>query len=214
MTAKPSGIGHKLRQAGGVFALLGVQLIVFVVSEQVSVSADLSEHGRVLVSATERLSNFVFLVSSIAACVAWILDKRRVIDIAVMLYASCATLALVDNVAALVLRAIERKGEPLYMLWDVFAVYAMIIVVFAAWYSIVDRLVQGAAFVFPKSDQPDAPERTPNALDYIFIAFNATLTFGPTTEAAVAREAKVVMMLQAAISLVVVTVLLARAVGG
>ena len=46
------------------------------------------------------------------------------------------------------------------------------------------------------------------------VAFNATLTFGPTTEAAVAQPAKLIMMIQAVISLIVTTVLLARAVGG
>lgn len=205
---------HRLLYAGGAAALLGVQLIVFSVSQHLSVSADLTMRGHALVAATERLSNLAFLGASVVGCLAWAARKKRVIDAVVTLYAVCATLALIDNVAALVLRAVEKKGEPLYMLWDVCAVYAMIVVVFAAWYSIVDRLVPGGAFVFPKRDRPEIPSPRPNALDYIFIAFNATLTLGPTTEAAVARPAKLIMMTQAVIALIVTTVLLSRAVGG
>jgi uncharacterized membrane protein len=53
---------------------------------------------------------------------------------------------------------------------------------------------------------------SPNFIDYLFLAFNTSTAFSPTDTPALARWAKLLMMLQSIISLIVLTLLAARAV--
>ena len=61
----------------------------------------------------------------------------------------------------------------------------------------------------------DEPEEiwSPQFIDYLFLAFNTSTAFSPTDTAVLSRWAKVVMMVQSIISLMIVTLLAARAVG-
>ena len=54
---------------------------------------------------------------------------------------------------------------------------------------------------------------SPQFLDYLFLAFNTSTAFSPTDTAALSRWAKIGMMLQSIISLMIVTLLAARAIG-
>jgi hypothetical protein len=53
---------------------------------------------------------------------------------------------------------------------------------------------------------------TPNFVDYLFLSFNTSTAFSPTDVPVLARWAKVLMILQALISLTVLVLLAARAV--
>ena len=53
----------------------------------------------------------------------------------------------------------------------------------------------------------------PHFVDYLFIAFTQSSTFGPTDAPLLARWAKVLAMAQAFISLLIVVILISRAVG-
>ena len=50
-------------------------------------------------------------------------------------------------------------------------------------------------------------------IDYLFLAFTSSSTFGPTDTLVMARRAKLLMMLQATLSLIVFGGIVARAVG-
>lgn len=53
---------------------------------------------------------------------------------------------------------------------------------------------------------------SPNFVDYLFLAFNASTALSPTDAPVLSRWAKLLMMLQASISLAIVALLAARAV--
>jgi len=53
---------------------------------------------------------------------------------------------------------------------------------------------------------------SPNFLDYVFFAFNTSTAFSPTDTAVLSGKAKVLMMLQALLSLVILAVLVSRAI--
>jgi hypothetical protein len=53
----------------------------------------------------------------------------------------------------------------------------------------------------------------PRFIDYLFVAFTQSSTFGPTDAPLLARWAKVLTMIQIFISLSIVVLLIARAVG-
>jgi hypothetical protein len=53
----------------------------------------------------------------------------------------------------------------------------------------------------------------PRFVDYFFVAFNTSTAFSPTDTPVLSRWAKVLSMLQALISLLIVAILASRAVG-
>jgi hypothetical protein len=67
-------------------------------------------------------------------------------------------------------------------------------------------MMQGAAGVASRA-------WSPGFVDYLFIAFNTSTAFSPTDTPVLSRWAKILSMLQALISLSVVAILAARAVG-
>ena len=102
------------------------------------------------------------------------------------------------------------------------------ILIFASWYWRLDaggpnardrRAVHGeGAFLFPQmtldASDPDSPANgwTPGFVDYLFLAFNTSTAFSPTDVPVLSRWAKVLMMVQALISLATIALLAARAV--
>jgi uncharacterized membrane protein len=53
---------------------------------------------------------------------------------------------------------------------------------------------------------------SPGFLDYLFLAFNTSTAFSPTDTAVLSRQAKVLTMMQALLSLVILAVLVSRAI--
>jgi len=103
------------------------------------------------------------------------------------------------------------------------------ILVFALWYWRLDAggphkrderpgHTEGA-FLFPQMTMSkDALRQTgqrlwsPNFIDYLFLAFNTSTAFSPTDVPVLARWAKVLMMMQSLLSLLIIALLAARAV--
>lgn len=52
----------------------------------------------------------------------------------------------------------------------------------------------------------------PHLIDYLFLSLNVNSTYGPTSEAVIARPAKLFMALQVILAILMLTVLIARAV--
>jgi hypothetical protein len=69
-------------------------------------------------------------------------------------------------------------------------------------------------FLFPQGNVGERSARTwsPGFLDYLFLAFNTSTAFSPTDTAVLSRRAKVLMMVQALLSLLILAVLVSRAI--
>jgi uncharacterized membrane protein len=69
-------------------------------------------------------------------------------------------------------------------------------------------------FQFPQMENPQlaAPGWRPELIDYLYVSFTNATAFSPTDVMPMARWAKLVMMLQSAVSLVTVGLVVARAV--
>jgi hypothetical protein len=122
-----------------------------------------------------------------------------------------------------------RKETPQQLLLSAASLWVTNILVFALWYW---RLDAGGpyqrdkepghsegAFLFPwmtmsKEALREAgqPDWSPNFIDYLFLAFNSSTAFSPTDVPVLARWAKVLMMLQSLLSLLIIALLAARAV--
>jgi hypothetical protein len=144
------------------------------------------------------------------------------------------TVGLVFGISALVWALPRRLETPAAMLRSASVLWLTNMLVFAGWYWRLDaggpnardtrmRHARGA-FLFPQMMMPgvdaDAPGEAdpsgagwrPGFVDYLFLAFNTSTAFSPTDVPVLSRWAKLMMMVQALISLTTVAVIAARAV--
>jgi uncharacterized membrane protein len=125
---------------------------------------------------------------------------------------------------ALLIRALPaHKEAPIPLLGSALALWVSNIVTFALWYWRLDgggpfgRDKQpghtDGAFLFPQMTLPHHQGRwSPEFIDYLFIAFNTATAFSPTDVPILSRWAKVLVMLEACISLTIIAILVGRAI--
>ena len=140
------------------------------------------------------------------------------------------TLALIGSVILLV-RALPTHREPAsQLLRSGGLLWLTNVIVFALWYWRLDgggpslrhkqKKFGSTSFLFPQMQIPhderaqfECVRWRPHFIDYLFIAFTQSSTFGPTDAPLLARWAKVLAMTQISISLTIVVLLISRAVG-
>ena len=140
------------------------------------------------------------------------------------------TVALIGSVSLLVATLALHKQAPLRLLRSGAELWLTNVLVFSLWYwrldgggpNVRDKRAEfgSRSFVFPQM-QIEKSEREqfgvehwrPGFVDYLFIAFTQSSTFGPTDAPLLARWAKLLTVVQIFISLSIVILLIARAVG-
>jgi hypothetical protein len=137
------------------------------------------------------------------------------------------TLAMILSLVLLIKALPTRVETASALLQSAGALWLTNILVFALWYWRLDaggplqRDRRGAhtegSFLFPQMTQysKTAGEKrwSPRFIDYLFIAFNTSTAFSPSDTPVLSRWAKVLTMLQAMISLIIVALLASRAIG-
>jgi uncharacterized membrane protein len=134
-----------------------------------------------------------------------------------ILISGIITAALIGSVVLLVANLPAKKESPFALLRSGAELWLTNVLVFALWYW---RAFGSRSFVFPQM-QIEKQERTrfecegwrPGFVDYLFIAFTQSSTFGPTDAPLLTPWVKLTTMTQIAISLSIVVVLISRAVG-
>ena len=134
------------------------------------------------------------------------------------------TASMIWSLTLLIGRLPLHLDPPQQLLRGAAALWVANILVFASWYWRLDaggpraRDLRDAhsegAFLFPQMFTPWDSDKTwrPGFVDYRFLAFNTSTAFSPTDVPVLSRWAKLMMMVQACISLVTVALLAARAV--
>ena len=139
------------------------------------------------------------------------------------------TAAMILSLVLLIKLVTQHEVTPPQLLSSAASLWVANILVFASWYWHLDgggphqrSLTRGhtdGAFLFPQMTMhPEAKveageeEWEPHFVDYLFLAFNTSTAFSPTDAPVLSRWAKVLMMIQASISLVVIALLAGRAV--
>jgi hypothetical protein len=200
-----------MRLAEAIIGIIGIIVLDLLAGMQIEYGAVFSANVSRSLDAAETIGAIGFGLIIVAAVIAGIRHRDRVVLQIFVVFLGFATLHVVANVFALVVTATVRNNSYLWGVWDVGAAYLMIVAVFTGWYWVADELIADGAFDFPVP--ASGKEMKPNLVDYLFIAFNTNATFGPTSETVVSRRVKVLMMLQTVCSLVVLLVLVARIVG-
>jgi hypothetical protein len=156
--------------------------------------------------------------------------KRSLNRVLGILINGITTLALIGSVVLLV-RALPSHSEaPLQLLRSGMLLWLTNVIVFALWYWRLDgggptlrqelKKFGSTSFLFPQMQVPH-DERAqfaciiwrPRFIDYLFVSFTQSSTFGPTDAPLLARWAKILAMIQIFISLSIVVLLISRAVG-
>jgi hypothetical protein len=140
-----------------------------------------------------------------------------------------ATLSVALSLGLLISRLPSHKESPAELLRSAVALWICNLLVFASWYWRLDaggphqralrRAHTDGAFLFPQMvldpelrKEMGEDDWSPGFVDYLFLAFNTSTAFSPTDVPVLSRWAKVLMMLQASISLATLAILAARAV--
>jgi hypothetical protein len=140
------------------------------------------------------------------------------------------TLALMGSVILLVRALPSHRGTPLQLLRSGGLLWLTNVIVFALWYWRLDgggptlrhkqNKFGSTSFLFPQMQVPhderpqfECTRWRPRFIDYLFVAFTQSSTFGPTDAPLLARWAKVLAMIQIFISLGIVVLLISGAVG-
>jgi len=134
------------------------------------------------------------------------------------------TASMVASLVLMVMGLLSKRESPLTLLRAAAALWVANVLVFASWYWRLDAggpnerdtrtaHVEGA-FLFPQMmlSGKQARSWTPGFVDYLFLAFNTSTAFSPTDVPVLSRWAKLMMIVQALISLTTVALIAARAV--
>ncbi len=133
------------------------------------------------------------------------------------------TVALVASAFLLVSSALGGGTSAPALLRDAALLWVINVATFAVWYWEIDgggpaqrRRERHVSqdFFFPQMnfDDKTAHAWSPGFLDYLFLAFNTSTAFSPTDTAVLSRRAKILMMVQALLSLLILAVLVGRAI--
>lgn len=136
------------------------------------------------------------------------------------------TIFLLCSVALLVVALLKNAIPGAQLLRSAATLWISNVFLFALWYWRLDsggpyqRFDRGhhktGAFLFPQMTNDGRKayggEWRPKFIDYLFLAFNTSTALSPTDAPILSRWAKVLVMIQAAISLAIVMVLAGRAV--
>jgi len=137
------------------------------------------------------------------------------------------TMAMVWSLAMLIAGIPDKRVPAPELLRAAIVLWLSNILVFASWYWRLDaggpharhkrHFHSNGDFLFPQMTLPPhiAPAYKswkPEFVDYLFLAFNTSTAFSPTDVPVLSRWAKILMMVQSAISLATLAILAARAI--
>ncbi len=110
------------------------------------------------------------------------------------------------------------------LLLDALNIWATNVIVFSIWYWVLDRGGPWldlrdhrgrSEFIFPQTMLPAGTigaDAKPGYVDYLFLSFNTSTAFSPTDTLPLSRRMKLLMMLEATVSLLTLALVAARAV--
>ena len=168
----------------------------------------------------------IIVALALPALVSHHMGRHRINTLLGYLSEAIITVFLLWSVALLLRGLPAKRVTAAELLRSAAAMWLCNVVLFAMWYWRLDgggpyarhargRHSQGA-FLFPPMTQDGqravGGDWSPRFIDYLFLAFNTSTALSPTDTPILSRWAKILVILQALISLTLVAVLAARAV--
>lgn len=152
----------------------------------------------------------------VAILVLWLLNRKRDLFRAIILFNAVLTLGLIINMTILIIVLLGFSSQAVKsLLVDVFLMAVTNILIFSIWYWIIDppgveenqHEDEPWDFLFPQrgNNLPHYESWQPRYTDYLYLAFTASFSFSPTDTLPLSRRAKWLMLLQATISIITLT---------
>ncbi len=150
--------------------------------------------------------------------------RRRLNQVLGHLLLATVTASMIWSLGMLIARLPSHSDPPKTLLLAAAALWTANVLVFASWYWRLDaggpnqrdlrKDHSDGAFLFPQMTLKGEQNRNwhPGFVDYLFLAFNTSTAFSPTDVPVLSRWAKLMMMVQASISLMTLALIAARAV--
>jgi len=160
----------------------------------------------------------------IATTALWIYNADRRLSQAILFTTGVVTGQLFVATVLVVVRLVQGlKVSVATLILDSVLIFVTNVLVFALWYWLIDAAGPHATettgparrhFLFPQlqAEYPGWAGWTPDFLDYVFLAFTTSVAFSPTDTLPLSRVAKVLMMTQATIALITITVVAGTAI--
>ena len=151
-------------------------------------------------------------------------DAEHLQRMVVIVLVGLINVANVYSLVSLVDSLLEgSKASGVALLVNALNIWFTNLVIFALWYFELDRggplcrhkhHARHPDFLFPQMTNPELakPNWRPGFLDYLFISFTNATAFSPTDTLPLTPAAKLLMLLQSAISLLTVALVAARAI--
>ena len=146
----------------------------------------------------------------------WLFKRKRALMRVIVIANTLFTVTLLANTGFLMalLGGLSSRAVGA-LITDVVLMAVSNILIFSIWYWIIDPpgVIEEEpdsrpwAFLFPQrgSALPNYESWTPRYADYLFVAFTTSFAFSPTDAAPLNRTAKMLMLIQSAISVVTLT---------
>jgi uncharacterized membrane protein len=175
---------------------------------------------------------WVFVVASILLFLLLVIvnprraeDRPRLVRASMLLLIALLSIGNMVTGAELVVDLVNGEGirDPEQLLLTGGAIWLTNVIVFSLWYWEFDRggpLARAQQpdaaldFMFPQMDKPElAPvDWQPEYVDYLYLSFTNAMAFSPTDVMPLSRWAKLTMLVQSLVSLVLALLVIARAV--
>jgi hypothetical protein len=163
------------------------------------------------------------LIVIAATLLLWLLTRKRHLFRAIIITNGLLTLGLFINMSALLdalTRLTAQAAESLVA--DVVLMAITNILIFSIWYWIIDPPGIDEAkrddapwdFLFPQrsASLPHYESWVPRYTDYLYLAFTTSFAFSPTDTLPLTHRAKLLMLLQSAISIITLTAIASSAI--
>ena len=210
---------------GAIVVTLGVAaLLDMATAEALSLMDHAPSLGVVIFRLIDSYASPVALASTLIAWIFWIWRSQTHFKFFFKMTMGLSLLALVDNLVGLIICLFDKQDSPGFLLLSASFVYLENIAVFTAFYWYFDhplqiRIAAGekirSEILFPQHGLPfeSLANCKPSYMDYLFLTFNTSSTFGPTHPIPLGGTVQVGMMLQVSVAMVILIVLAARAIG-
>lgn len=209
-------------------AVLGSLAVASLLDMATSESLSLTDHAPsaavIMFRAADTYASPLALLTGIMALMLWWQRAYRSLRLVFDVTLALAIIALLDNVVGLIVCLFDKQDNPGFLLLSSSLVYLENIAVFAAFYWRFDhahqhRVAAGEAthpgILFPHNTMSFKSLQgwCPGFVDYLFLSFNTSSTFGPTLPVPLRGPIQIGMMVQVMIAMAVLVMLAARAIG-
>ncbi len=212
-----------------IFVVALISLHDFLLSDALSLPFALRHSTLLQFRAWDRvmsgLEYLVPIIIFVAMLLLWFLRRNEWVRMLALIYLGWVTFRLVAKVMLALSLIIARQKVPVnILLKDTLVLWFVIMLLFSVWYWIIDRggpharreaLKQRPDFAFPQNMTPIAGWENwqPGFWDYVFLGFSGSTQFSFSDTFPLSLRAKLLLMLQALLSILVIVFIASIAAG-